>query len=272
MDKHSVFTFFKKYSVIIVILLIFLSGCQGSNHTAASEGWFDHYFVDSFSFLIKVSAKQLNGSYGWSIILITLLIRLILMPLMLKQSKGSYEMKEIMAGLKPEMDELKEKYSDKRDKESQAKLQKEMVLLYQKHQLNPMKSMGCLPMLIQFPILIGFYYAIRSTPEIASHSFLWFNLGHPDIIMPFVAAAIYFLQFKVTQLGMEPQQRKQMAILGFLSPIMIGIISFNSPAALPLYWAVGGLFLILQTLLSKSLYQPKTQGTLSQQVRPADQK
>lgn len=161
-----------------------------------------------------------------------------------------------MSELKPELDALKEKYNGK-DKESQKQMQQEMMKLYQTHNLNPISSIWRLPLIIQFPILIGFYYSIRRTPEIVTHSFLRFNLGEPDLIMPFLAAAIYFIQFKVTQSGMDPKQTKQMAFLGLLSPLMIGFISFNAPAALPLYWTVGGTFLILQTLLSKRLYKPK---------------
>lgn len=274
MYKYSVFTKLKKYRFgLIVIALLLLSGCQAASAPidSSSTGWFDHYFVYTFSVLIKGAAAWLGGSYGWSIILVTLMVRIVLMPLMLKQMKSSYQMREKMAVLKPEMDALKEKYASKKDKESQMDFQKETMQLYQKHNLNPLGSIGCLPMIIQFPILIGFYYAIRRTPEIASHSFLWFNLGHTDILITLIAAAIYFLQFKVTQIGMEPQQRKQMAIIGLLSPVMIGMVSLNSPAALPLYWAVGGIFLILQTLIAKWLYQPKEQEKTVSNILPADQ-
>ncbi|WP_153462783.1 membrane protein insertase YidC [Sediminibacillus terrae] len=256
MEKHSVFTKFKKSGFILITLMLLLSGCQGASD-GSSSSWFHHYFVDSFSYLLKNVASLLNDNYGASIIVVTLIIRLALMPLMLKQQKGSYQMREKMAVMKPELDAIKEKYNNKSDQESKTKQQQEMMQLYQKHGMNPFGAIGCLPLIIQFPILIGFYYAIRTTPEIASHTFLWFNLGHTDLVMPFIAAAIYFVQFKVTQIGMDAQQRKQMAIMGLLSPIMIGIVSFSAPAALPLYWTVGGLFLIFQTLLAKRLYQPK---------------
>ncbi|GGJ81909.1 hypothetical protein GCM10007063_00400 [Lentibacillus kapialis] len=109
-------------------------------------------------------------------------------------------------------------------------------------------------MLIQMPILIAFYWAIRGTQEITGHQFLWFDLGETDILLTILAVVIYFAQFKVSQIGLEPQQKKQMAFIGLISPVMIGIISLNAPAALPLYWAVGGLFIIGQTLISKKIY------------------
>ncbi|WP_186580719.1 membrane protein insertase YidC [Aquibacillus kalidii] len=261
MSKQTLFTFFKKYSFIGLLLLLFvLSGCQGANSQTIdpeTAGFFDRYFVYTFIVFIKNVATFFGGNYGLSIVLVTLIVRLALMPLMLKQQKGSYQMKDKMSTMKPELDALQTKYKQKKDAESQKKMQEEMMALYKKHNFNPIASMGCLPMIIQFPILIGFYYAIRSTPEIAEHSFLWFNLGQTDMIMPFIAAAIYFIQFKVTQIGLEPKQQKQMAMMGLISPVMIGFVSFSAPAALPLYWTVGGMFLIFQQFLSKKLYQPK---------------
>lgn len=257
MENHSIFTFLKKYSFIGLILLLLLSGCQGNNPIDAnSTGFFDHYFVYPFSLLIKYLASLLGGDYGLSIILMTILIRLLLMPLSLKQMKSSVKMKDKMGAMKPEMDAIKEKYKDKKD--AKVQMQQEMSQLYQKHNMNPLTSIGCLPLIIQFPIIIAFYYAIRRTPEIATHSFLWFNLGQVDFVLPFVAAAVYFIQSRVSLIGMDEKQRKQMAIMGLLSPVMIGFISFNMPAALPLYWAVSGSFLVLQTLLSKKLYQANT--------------
>ncbi|GGB61607.1 membrane protein insertase YidC [Virgibacillus dakarensis] len=262
MERKSVFTSLTKYSFIGVILVIILAGCQGANGapiSADSPGFFDHYFVYPFSVLIKGLASILNGDFGLSIIVITLLVRLVLMPLMLKQMKNSTNMQEKMKVMKPEMDAIQEKYKGKKDKESQMKMQQETMQLYQKHQMNPLASLGCLPMIIQFPIFIGLYYAIRRTPEIATHNFLWFNLGQTDVIMPFIAAAVYLIQAKVSQIGMDPKQKKQMALFSFISPIMIFIVSFNFPAALPLYWIVSGSFLVLQTLISKKLYLKKAE-------------
>ncbi|MUV38631.1 Membrane protein insertase YidC [Lentibacillus sp. JNUCC-1] len=257
MQHSSIFTLVKKYGLIGLLLLLVLTGCTDLNEPINSdtEGWFNHYFVYTFSVLIKGLAHFLNDSYGLAIIIITLLIRLAVMPFMLKQTRSSLEMQDKMKFIKPELDEIQKKYKGKKDKESQMKMQQETMQLYQKHNFNPLASMaGCLPMLIQFPILIGFYYAIRKTPEIATHNFLWFNLGETDLLLTALAVIIYFLQFRVSQIGLDPQQKKQMAMIGLISPIMIGFVSLNAPAALPLYWAVGGLFIIVQTLISKRIF------------------
>ncbi|MDG5787465.1 membrane protein insertase YidC [Evansella sp. AB-P1] len=265
MGKTSVFNFFKRYSflIITVLLLITLTGCGATNEPIDENttGFFNHYVVYPFSFLIKAVATYFNGDYGISIILMTLMIRLALMPLMMKQYKNQQFMREKMAEMKPQMDALKEKYkkpeNGRQDPETAKKMQMEMMQLYQSHNFNPIKSMGCLPMLIQFPILIGFYWAIMRTPEIAEHSFLWFNLGEPDRILPVLATLVYFIQFRTTQIGVEvqPEQQTLMKAMGLIMPIMMGVFSFSMAAALPLYWTVGGLFLIFQTLLSKWMYK-----------------
>jgi len=255
MFKQSVFTFLRKTSLLgIISILILLTGCSSAD-SGSSSGWFQTIFVESFSSLIKTIAVFFNDNYGLSIILITIIIRIVIMPFMIKQTKNNLIVQDKMKELKPEMEAIQEKYKGKNNPEAQQKLQQELLGLYQKHNFNPLASFsGCLPMLIQFPFLIGFFYAIRQTPEIATHSFLWFNLGETDLLLVTIAIAVYFIQYKVSQIGLDPKMKKQMALIGLLSPIMIGVISINTLAALPLYWTVGGLIMIIQTLISKKIY------------------
>src|SRR5690606_27518912 len=97
-------------------------------------------------------------------------------------------------------------------------MQRELSELYKKHDFNPVKmATGCLPMIIQMPFLIGFYYAIMRTPEIAEQPFLWFNLGETDILFVIIAVAVYYIQARVGLMGMEETQRKQMALMSLIS-------------------------------------------------------
>lgn len=178
---------------------------------------------------------------------------------MIKQQKQSKLSQEKMKVIKPEMDEIQKKYKDKRDMDDQLAMQRELNELYQKHNFNPVKMMsGCLPMIIQMPFLIGFYYAIRRTSEIGEQPFLWFNLGETDLILVGLAVAVYFLQALVSLVGLEQKQQGAMGMMVYISPIMIGIISLSMPAALPLYWTIGGLFMVIQTLISElpTTYHP----------------
>jgi YidC/Oxa1 family membrane protein insertase len=220
-----------------------------------NANFFQTFFVEPFTTAIHGIALFFNGNFGLSIILITLIIRLLLLPLMLKQYKNQQDMKVKMDALKPELADLQTKIKNTKNPEEQKNLQQEMMGIYKKHGVNPL-SMGCLPMLIQMPILMGFYYAIKGSEEIATHSFLWFNLGHPDIWITAAAGIVYYFQFKVTQANLPEEQQKQTKFMGLMSPVMIVFFSLSAPAALPLYWTVGGLFLILQTLLSRKIYKP----------------
>ncbi|WP_274652951.1 membrane protein insertase YidC [Paenibacillus humicola] len=250
--------------LIGVIPIIVLSGCstpsQSHSINADSPGIFNHYFIYPFSILIKFFANAFHGDYGLSIVLMTFIIRLAIMPLMMNQTKKQMVMREKMAVLQPELTALKEKYKNNVSADAKKQQQVEMMQLYQKHQFNPL-NMGCLPMLLQWPITLAFYYAIRRTPEIAAHEFLWFSLGKPDMILPFIAAAVYYVQFRVSQsvsVQYQQNQNNQMAFIGLLSPVMMGIFSFAAPAALPLYWAVGGIFIIVQTIILNKMYaKPK---------------
>ncbi|NMH70250.1 membrane protein insertase YidC [Bacillus sp. RO3] len=244
----------KNISFILIFVLLTLSGCQ----SATADGAFFHdYLVHPFSFLIHEIGTYLGGNFGLAIMIITLLIRIVLFPFMLKTYKAQQEMRGKMANLKPEMGEIQEKMKEAKTKDEQMHLQHEMMMVYRKHEVNPL-STGCLPFLFQTPILIGLYYAIRSSSEIASHSFLWFHLGQPDFSMAVIAGLVYLVQARTALMTIPADQVTQMKGISYLSPIMIFIFSFNAPAALPLYWTVGGAFLILQTVIGKNLYhQPK---------------
>ena len=255
MEKNSLLTIFKNNRIFILIVLLLLSGCNQSiapiDHS--STGLFDHYLVYPFSLLIKYLANLFRGNYGISIIIMTLAIRFILLPFMVTQMKQSKMNQEKMKDIKPEMNAIREKYKTKRSTEDQLSMHRELSELYKKHDFNPMKTVtGCLPIIIQMPFLIAFYYAIRRTPEIAEHSFLWFSLGETDLLLVILAVITYYIQSKVSLMGLEKEQRQQMAVMGILSPILIGVISLTTPAALPLYWTVSALFMIIPTVLVKT--------------------
>lgn len=233
------------FSMIGVIVL--LAGCTEINQpiTAESEGFWNTYIVYPLSQLITYVANLTNKNFGLAIIIVTILVRLLILPLMIKQTKSS----KAMQALQPEMQKLREKYSSK-DQKTQQKLQQETMALMQKHGVNPLA--GCFPILIQMPILIGFYHAIMRTREIAEHSFLWFDLGERDpyFILPILAGVFTFIQQKLMMAG-TAQQNPQMAMMLWLMPIMIVVFAVSFPAALSLYWVVGNLFMIAQTFFIK---------------------
>lgn len=255
MQKNNLLTFFRSRSLVLLLLsfIVLLSGCAVDTPVdSSSTGFFTHYFVYPFSLLIKKVAHLLFNNYSLAIIMITLLIRFMLLPFFIKQTRATKESQAKMTVIKPEMDEIQAKYKGKTSREDQINMQQELAEVYKKHNFNPLQMVtGCLPLFLQMPILIAFYYAIRRTPEISEQSFLWFQLGETDLIFVFLAVLIYFIQSRVSLIGLEAQQKQQMKLMGIISPVMIGLISLSVPAALPLYWAVSGLFMIGQTLILK---------------------
>ncbi|WP_017728691.1 membrane protein insertase YidC [Halalkalibacterium ligniniphilum] len=239
--------------LMIVVLIIVLTGC-GTNQpiTAETEGFWNHFFVYPMSWLIIFVANLFNGSYGLSIILVTILIRTALLPLTLKQQKST----RAMQALRPEMEELQKKFkatSKEKDIKAQQEMQKELMALYQKHGVNPLA--GCLPIFVQIPILMAFYFAIMRTEEIAQHTFLWFDLGQPDYILPFIAGLTTYFQVKMSMsqtpsLGdgkMAEVMATQMKLMMYMMPVMIIIAGITLPSALSLYWVIGNIYMIIQT-------------------------
>lgn len=239
----------KKLPLIIGLILIIalVAGCTQTNVpiTSESTGFWNQYIVYPLSLLIVKIAEFAGGSFGLSIILVTVLIRLVLLPLMIKQTKSS----KAMQAIQPELTKIREKYSSK-DQKTQQKLQEETMKLFQQYGVNPLA--GCMPLFIQMPILIGIYHAIMRTPALKEHAtFLWFDLAAPDhlYLLPIIAGVTTFIQQKISMAGM--QNNPQMAMMLWLMPIMIVVFAIKFPAALALYWVVGNIFMIVQTYLIK---------------------
>jgi len=225
-------------SLLFTSLLLVLSGCSSmSPHTNPinpENGIWDRYFVHPLSTLLNWFADLLWGQYGLSILVVTIIIRFLVLPLTLKQYRSS----KAMQAIQPEMKKIKDKYKDDPKKQ-----QEETMKLFQKHGVNPLA--GCLPLLVQMPILIALYNAIVRNGEISEHTFLWMQLGQPDpyYVLPTLAAATTWLQQKV----MATQMTSQMQSLMIIFPILIFVMSMQFAAALPLYWVYSNLFTVVQS-------------------------
>jgi YidC/Oxa1 family membrane protein insertase len=176
------------------------------------------------------------GSWGWSIIILTIIVRLILMPLTFKQ----YRSAQSMTKLQPKIKELQRKYkADKR------KLQEETMKLYQEYRVNPFAS--CLPLLLQMPIFISLYYAIRFTPEIRTASFSII----PSLGLRYLPLFVLYIASQIvsTELMMQPETEKQQKYLMRLMPIIFVFILFRFPSGLMLYWVTTNLWTIMQQII-----------------------
>jgi YidC/Oxa1 family membrane protein insertase len=218
---------------------LLLSACSSAATPAKidpqSGSFFTKYFVYPLSYTLDWFAHHLWGQYGLSILVVTLIIRCLILPLTLKQYRSSKRMQE----LQPELKKIKEKFKDDAKKQ-----QEETMKLFQSNGVNPLA--GCLPLVIQMPILIALYQAIMRNDQIREHTFLWLNLGKPDhfYILPLLAAGTTFLQQKVMSTQMS---NPQMQSLMFIFPVLIFVMSMNFAAALPLYWIYSNMFTVVQS-------------------------
>lgn len=232
-------------TLIVVFAAVALTGCAPDPSSfdkldPKTAGWWDKFLVIPLSSLLDWF-KNLLGNYGLSILVVTFIVRLAVFPLTWKQQKSTKAMQE----LQPKLVKIREKY-----KNNQQKLQEETMKVFQENNVNPMA--GCLPLLVQFPILIAFYQAIMRNEHIADSHFLYMELGSPDPywILPILAAFTTYIQFIATGAGDNPQ----MKVMVWIMPIMIFFLAFQFPAALSLYWVYGNIFTILQYVL---IFKPK---------------
>ncbi|GBD99899.1 membrane protein insertase YidC [bacterium BMS3Abin07] len=179
--------------------------------------------------------NKLIGNYGWSIIVLTILLRVPFIPLL---NKGQKSMKKMQA-LQPRMAEIKEKY-----KKDPQKMQKEMMAMYKKYKVNPMG--GCLPMLVQIPVFFALYKVLLVAIEMRDAPWiLWIqdlSAKDPIYVLPIIMGATMFLQQKMTPTSADPKQAKIMMFM----PIIFTFMFLNFPSGLVLYWLMSNLLSIIQ--------------------------
>ena len=186
-----------------------------------------------FAFLLNTTDKYV-GNFGVSIIIVTILIKIMLLPLTLKQDKSMKEMKKIQ----PELEKIKEKYAN--DKQM---LNIKTMELYKEHKVNPLG--GCLPLLIQLPILIALFGVLRNGIIPQDSSFLWLKLSDKDpyYILPILNGAVSFFQQKLMGSADSNPQMKNMM---YIFPVMMIYISYRMPSGLQLYWLTSSILAVVQ--------------------------
>lgn len=229
---------------LMVLMIAVLSGCAPSaatvTHTTEdlkNGGFWQSNVVYYFAIALDTFAKWFNGQYGLAVLVMVIIVRTIILPLTMKQVKSS----RAMQAIQPELQKIQKKYKDQPEK-----VQQETMRLFQENKVNPMA--GCLPLIVQMPIFIALYNSIYYNPDLREHSFLWLQLGKPDhlFILPLLAAATTFLQTRMMTKMNPVQQQGPMQFMMMVYPVLIFIMSYNFPSALPLYWFYSNLYTIIQ--------------------------
>ncbi|HKY31522.1 MAG TPA: membrane protein insertase YidC [Candidatus Polarisedimenticolia bacterium] len=184
------------------------------------------------------------GNYGWSIIILTFVVRLAFFPITYRSSITMRQTSKKMAKLAPRVKSIQEKYRKmKRSMETQAKMNEEIMGLYKKEGVNPMSNLGgCLPLLLQMPVFIGFYNLLAVTIEMRQAPFLgWLqdlSLRDPYYITPLLMGASWLLQQAMTSSSIpDPMQRRMMMFM----PVMFTFFMMHMPSGLVIYWLTSNL-------------------------------
>lgn len=247
-------------------------------------------FFDPFLNLLMLLIKLSGGNMGLAIIGITILFRLVVLPLNWKALHSQRKMQQ----LKPHIDSLKSKHKDDKAAFAQAQMD-----LYKEHGISPIG--GCLPMLLQIPFLFGVYRAmqfmvdLKTVEELNQHLYVdwlhinqlsdihlqfgWLNLAHPDpwLILPILAGVSQFVLSKMmlppkdelpqpetkTEASLEQSMMAAQKQMVYFFPIMTFLVAWRFSSGLSLYWTVGNLFSIIQQFyVNKAL--PHTQLSLAE--------
>jgi YidC/Oxa1 family membrane protein insertase len=223
-----------------------------------------------FGFFSQILLRSMNGlnalglSYGWSVVAITVIVKMLFWPLTAVSTRASKRMQK----LQPQMKALQEKFKD-----DPVKMQKKLMEFMRENKVSPMS--GCWPVLLQFPVLIGFFQMVQSAIELRGASFLWAcDLSKPDTVwvlpglhlnvnpLPLLMGATMFWQASLMppSPGMDPAQQKIMKYF----PMIFLFILYNYSSGLTLYWTVQNLLSIAQMKLTKN-----TQDTPATPAAPA---
>ena len=243
--------------MLALITLVTLSGCDYSK-SENKDGFFYNTFATPMDHLLHWLGAIFDNNYGLAIIAIVLIVRIIMLPFMLAQSKNGHFMRKKMNILKPEMTKIQEKIKNANTQEEKMVANQEMMEKYKAYGMNPMKTMlGCLPLLVQMPVLFGLYVSLKwpSSGGLTEHAdFLWFNLTQPDIWITVIAGILYIIQPLINLENMPKEQRSMGYMMAIISPIFIIYISITSASALGLYWTINAAFLIVQMFFSNKYY------------------
>ena len=204
-------------------------------------GYFSFFARPLFQWL-KWTYQHMVHNWGWSIIILTVIINIALLPLRITSQKSALKMQK----LQPQMKAIQARYKNipMRDPR-RAEMNAEISELYKKEGVNP--AGGCLPLLIQLPFLWAFYSMLGNAIELRHAQFLWIHdLSSPDklyILPVLIVASTFYMQKLTPSAGMDPAQQRMMT---FMMPAMLGFFSWSLPSGLSLYWTMGNVIAIIQ--------------------------
>ncbi|KAA8369656.1 membrane protein insertase YidC [Leuconostoc carnosum] len=232
-------------AAFVILDIILITG--GYDEHSKMYRWIGHPLADIMTSIAHMIGG-VNG-IGWAIIIITAILRLILLPFFLNQQVNTTINQIKMQKLKPEIDKLQSLSRKAGTTQEQQQASMAMMSLYRENEVNVIGGISFLTMAMQLPVFSGLYSAILHAPALKEASFLGFDLSQPQIVFAVIAGVIYLIQAWLMMQYMPAEQKKTSAMMLFISPIMIMVFAMIASGAIGLYFVVGGVFALIQSLI-----------------------
>ena len=255
-------------SAMGVAMLLVLTGCvQIDNATGKPIGPVWDFLGAPMGEAIKYFATDKGLGFGVAIIIVTIIVRLIILPLGIYQSWKATLHSEKMNALKHVLEPHQTRLKEAETQEEKLEAQQALFAAQKEHGISMFGGVGCFPLLIQMPFFSAIYFAAQHTEGVSEASFLGIALGSPSWILIACAGVLYYVQSLLSLHGVEDEtQREQLKKMIYMSPLMIVMFSIFSPASVTLYWVVGGFMMILQQFIVNYIIRPKLRKKVREEL------
>ena len=245
-------------SAMGVAMLLVLTGCVSVDKaTGKPIGFIWNTIGAPMAEAIKYFATDKGLGFGVAIIIVTIIVRLIILPLGIYQSWKATLHSEKMNALKHVLEPHQTRLKEATTQEEKLEAQQALFAAQKEHGISMFGGVGCFPILIQMPFFSAIYFAAQHTEGVAQASYLGIPLGSPSWILIACAGVLYYVQSLLSLHGVEDEtQREQLKKMIYMSPLMIVMFSVFSPASVTLYWVVGGFMMILQQFIINYMVRP----------------
>ena len=245
------------------LLVLFLSGCvQIDKATNQPYGIVYDYLAVPTQTILNWIASAIGGNYVISIMIVSIVVRIILMPTMFKQMKTMLMNQEKMALLKPYID------GDNPTPEQRMEVQQYTMDIYRLNNVSLTGGLasGCLPVLVTMPVYSALYNAILFSPEISNSTFMGVSLGSTFLPIAIATAAIYLIQGYISQIYMDETQKAQAKATLYMMPVMMLMFTVGTAAGIGIYFFTSGLTAILQTWIQNQFIRPKVKAEIDAEL------
>ena len=255
-------------SIMGVAMLLVLTGCvQVDKATGKPIGPVWDFLGAPMGEAIKYFATDKGLGFGVAIIIVTIIVRLIILPLGIYQSWKATLHSEKMNALKHVLEPHQTRLKEATTQEEKLEAQQALFAAQKEHGISMFGGVGCFPILIQMPFFSAIYFAAQHTEGVAQASYLGIPLGSPSWILIACAGVLYYVQSLLSLHGVEDEtQREQLKKMIYMSPMMIVMFSIFSPASVTLYWVVGGFMMILQQFIVNYIIRPKLRKKVREEL------